>query len=125
MGIDIKVAQFPESVTEGTLIEWHKQPGEPVHQDDLLAEIETDKVVFEVLAPDDGIMGELLSREGDTVSSEQVIAHLQPAEVTDLSQAAQTASAPPATDQCGYLAHRPGGQKTDCRKQPGSTTHSG
>lgn len=99
MGIDIKVAQFPESVTEGTLIEWHKQPGEPVHQDDLLAEIETDKVVFEVLAPDDGIMGELLSREGDTVSSEQVIAHLQPAEVTDLSQAAQTASAPPATDK--------------------------
>ncbi|MGD8577474.1 MAG: 2-oxoglutarate dehydrogenase complex dihydrolipoyllysine-residue succinyltransferase [Thiohalophilus sp.] len=99
MGIDIKVAQFPESVTEGTLIEWHKQPGEPVHQDELLAEIETDKVVFEVLAPEDGIMGELLAHAGDTVSSEQVIAHLQPAEVTDLSQAAQASSAPPSTDK--------------------------
>lgn len=75
MAINIKVAQFPESVTEGTLIEWHKQPGDAVHQDDLLAEIETDKVVFEVQAPEDGVLKELLVQQGDTVSSEQVIAH--------------------------------------------------
>ncbi|TDY03915.1 2-oxoglutarate dehydrogenase complex dihydrolipoyllysine-residue succinyltransferase [Thiohalophilus thiocyanatoxydans] len=81
MAIDIKVAQFPESVSEGTLIEWHKQPGETVRQDELLAEIETDKVVFEVNAPEDGVLDDLLVQQGDTVSSEQVIARMQPGDV--------------------------------------------
>jgi 2-oxoglutarate dehydrogenase E2 component (dihydrolipoamide succinyltransferase) len=76
MTIDIKVPQFPESVAEGTLIDWHKHKGDSVKQDDLLAEIETDKVVFEVQAMEDGVMDEILVDEGGTVSSEQVIARM-------------------------------------------------
>ncbi len=78
MAIDIKVPQFPESVAEGTLIEWHKHRGDAVRQDDLLAEIETDKVVFEVQALEDGIMQDILVDKGGTVSSEQVIARMKP-----------------------------------------------
>lgn len=105
MAIDIKVAQFPESVTEGTLIEWHKQPGETVRQDELLAEIETDKVVFEVNAPEDGVLGDLLVQPGDTVSSEQVIARMQAGDVPRSdSESAGTpakAEAPPRTEATG------------------------
>ncbi|MDR9437474.1 MAG: 2-oxoglutarate dehydrogenase complex dihydrolipoyllysine-residue succinyltransferase [Thiohalophilus sp.] len=104
MAIDIKVAQFPESVTEGTLIEWHKQPGEPVRQDELLAEIETDKVVFEVNAPEDGVLGDLLVQQGDTVSSEQVIARMQAGDVPQ-----------PDTESSGTPA------KTKTPSQTGST----
>lgn len=52
--MDIKAPTFPESITEGTVAQWHKQPGESVRRDELLADIETDKVVIEVVAPDDG-----------------------------------------------------------------------
>ncbi|MDH5694391.1 MAG: dihydrolipoamide succinyltransferase, partial [Gammaproteobacteria bacterium] len=65
MSIEIKVPVFPESVTDGTLVSWHKQPGDPVEQDDVVAEIETDKVVFEVPAPEDGVLGEHIVAEGD------------------------------------------------------------
>lgn len=99
MTIDIKVAQFPESVSEGTLIEWHKQPGETVHQDELLAEIETDKVVFEVNAPEDGKLGDLLVQQGDTVSSEQVIARMQPGDIP-----ASTADATDTREQAATRA---------------------
>ncbi|MDY6978663.1 MAG: 2-oxoglutarate dehydrogenase complex dihydrolipoyllysine-residue succinyltransferase [Pseudomonadota bacterium] len=105
MATDIKVAQFPESVTEGTLIEWHKQPGETVRQDDLLAEIETDKVVFEVNAPEDGVMGDLLVQQGDTVSSEQVIARMQAGDAapsdTESAGTPAKADAPSRTESTG------------------------
>ncbi len=105
MAIDIKVAQFPESVTEGTLIEWHKQPGEAVRQDELLAEIETDKVVFEVNAPEDGVMGDLLVQQGDTVSSEQVIARMQAGDAapsdTESAGTPAKAEAPSRTESTG------------------------
>ena len=72
--MDIKAPTFPESITEGTVAQWHKQPGEPVNRDDLLADIETDKVVIEVVAPDDGMLLEVLKAEGEIVESEEVIA---------------------------------------------------
>ncbi|MDZ7661561.1 2-oxoglutarate dehydrogenase complex dihydrolipoyllysine-residue succinyltransferase [Thiohalophilus sp.] len=110
MAIDIKVAQFPESVTEGTLIEWHKQPGEAVRQDELLAEIETDKVVFEVNAPEDGVMGDLLVQQGDTVSSEQVIARMQAGDAvpsdTESSEAPAKAQTPPQSKPEGEAEPR-------------------
>lgn len=74
MTIEIKAPTFPESIADGTIALWHKQPGEPVKRDDLLVDIETDKVVLEVVAPADGTLKELLAAEGDTVLSEQVIA---------------------------------------------------
>jgi len=51
MSIEIKAPTFPESVADGTVATWHKKPGEPVQRDELLVDIETDKVVLEVVAP--------------------------------------------------------------------------
>ena len=78
--MDIKAPTFPESITEGTVAQWHKQPGEMVRRDDLLADIETDKVVIEVVAPDDGALSEILKSEGDVVLSEEVIARFETGE---------------------------------------------
>lgn len=74
MSKDIKAPQFPESVADGSIASWYKQPGEAVKRDELLVDIETDKVVLEVVAPCDGALSEILKGEGDTVLSEEVIA---------------------------------------------------
>lgn len=73
MSTEITVPVFPESVTEGTVLAWHKQPGEPLTRGELLAEIETDKVVFEVPAPENGLLTEISTPAGATVKSGQVI----------------------------------------------------
>jgi 2-oxoglutarate dehydrogenase E2 component (dihydrolipoamide succinyltransferase) len=70
---DIKVPVFSESVSEGTLLTWHKQPGDAVQRGDVLAEIETDKVVLEVTAQADGVLQSIARNEGDTVLSEEVL----------------------------------------------------
>ena len=74
MSIEIKAPTFPESVADGTVATWHKQPGEAVSRDDLIVDIETDKVVLEVVAPADGSLAEIIKGEGDTVLSDEVIA---------------------------------------------------
>jgi 2-oxoglutarate dehydrogenase E2 component (dihydrolipoamide succinyltransferase) len=76
MATEIKVPAFPESVTDGTLSAWRKQPGEAVREGEVLAEVETDKVVFEVPAPADGVMEEQLVAAGATVVSGQVLGRL-------------------------------------------------
>jgi 2-oxoglutarate dehydrogenase E2 component (dihydrolipoamide succinyltransferase) len=75
MTIEIKAPQFPESVAEGTIASWHKQAGQAVKQDELLVDIETDKVVLEVVAPCDGQLSKILVPAGSTVQSQQVLAH--------------------------------------------------
>lgn len=74
MSTDIKAPQFPESVQDGSVATWHKKVGEFVSRDELLVDIETDKVVLEVVAPADGSLTEILKEEGDTVESQQVLA---------------------------------------------------
>lgn len=74
MSIEIKAPTFPESVADGTIATWHKKPGEAVKRDELIVDIETDKVVLEVVAPADGSIAEILKGEGDTVQSNEVIA---------------------------------------------------
>lgn len=74
MASDIKAPQFPESVAEGTVATWHKQPGDPVLRDELLVDIETDKVVLEVVAPADGTLEKILKAEGEVVDSLEVLA---------------------------------------------------
>ncbi|MBY6188442.1 2-oxoglutarate dehydrogenase complex dihydrolipoyllysine-residue succinyltransferase [Marinobacter hydrocarbonoclasticus] len=74
MSIEIKVPVLPESVADATIATWHVQPGEAVSRDQNLVDIETDKVVLEVVAPEDGQLAEILHGEGDTVLAEQVIA---------------------------------------------------
>ncbi|NDF58615.1 MAG: dihydrolipoamide succinyltransferase, partial [Burkholderiaceae bacterium] len=73
---DVKVPQLSESVAEATLLQWKKKPGEAVAQDEILIEIETDKVVLEVPAPSAGVMGEILVADGGTVVADQVIAKI-------------------------------------------------
>ncbi|MCP4413484.1 MAG: 2-oxoglutarate dehydrogenase complex dihydrolipoyllysine-residue succinyltransferase [Gammaproteobacteria bacterium] len=74
MSIEIKVPVLPESVADASIAVWHKKPGEPVEQDENLVDIETDKVVLEVVAPDYGVLEEIIHNEGDIVAAEQVIA---------------------------------------------------
>jgi len=74
MTIEIKAPSFPESIAEGTVATWYKQPGEAVQRDELIVDIETDKVVLEVVAPANGAITKVLKGEGDTVLSNEVIA---------------------------------------------------
>lgn len=90
MSVEIKAPIFPESVADGTVATWHKKPGEAVKRDELIVDIETDKVVLEVLAPADGVISNVLKQEGDTVLSQEVLA-------TFTEGAAATASAPEAS----------------------------
>ena len=79
--MDIKAPTFPESITEGSVAVWHKAPGEAVRRDDLLVDIETDKVVLEVVAPADGKLSRIVKQEGDIVASEELLATFEPGEV--------------------------------------------
>lgn len=83
MSIEIKAPTFPESVQEGSIATWHKKPGETVTRDDLLVDIETDKVVLEVVAPADGTLEKTHKEEGDTVLSNEIIASIAEAVVVD------------------------------------------
>ncbi len=83
MSIEIKAPTFPESVQEGSIATWHKKPGETVARDDLLVDIETDKVVLEVVAPADGTLEKTHKEEGETVLSNEVIASIIEGKVID------------------------------------------
>ena len=73
MAIEIKSPTFPESVADGTVANWVKKEGEQVNQDEIIAEIETDKVVLEVVAPTNGVLTKIIKKEGDVVNSAEVI----------------------------------------------------
>ena len=90
MTIDIKVPVLPESVADATIATWHKQPGEAVKRDENLVDIETDKVVLEVVAPDDGVLEEIIHQEGGTVAAEQVIAKFKAGLIAVASNIATT-----------------------------------
>ena len=77
MAIEIKAPAFPESVADGEVAAWHKQEGESVSRDELIVEIETDKVVMEVVAPEDGVISKIHAQEGETIESEQLLATLE------------------------------------------------
>ncbi len=77
MATEIKAPVFPESVADGTVAAWHKKVGEAVKRDEVLADIETDKVVLEVVAPADGVLSSIAKNEGDTVLSGEVLAQFE------------------------------------------------
>lgn len=81
MTIEILVPDLPESVADATVATWHKQPGDAVSRDDILVEIETDKVILEVPAPEDGVLEAIIEVEGATVLSKQLLAKLKPGAV--------------------------------------------
>ncbi|WP_374253563.1 2-oxoglutarate dehydrogenase complex dihydrolipoyllysine-residue succinyltransferase [Acinetobacter brisouii] len=90
MATEIKAPVFPESVADGTIATWHKKVGEPVSRDEVICDIETDKVVLEVVAPADGSLVAIVKDEGDTVLSSEVIAQFE---------AGAAAAAAPAVEQ--------------------------
>jgi len=77
MAIEIKAPQFPESVADGTIATWYKKVGEAVSRDELIVDIETDKVVLEIVAPEDGVICEIIKDEGDVVLSQELIARFE------------------------------------------------
>ncbi|WP_158904093.1 2-oxoglutarate dehydrogenase complex dihydrolipoyllysine-residue succinyltransferase [Burkholderia sp. L27(2015)] len=111
--VEVKVPQLSESVSEATMLQWKKRPGQYVAQDEILIEIETDKVVLEVPAPAAGVLAQVIRQDGDTVAAEEVIAKIDteakestsPMEVRPVSDATPAAAAPaaaaaaPAADQ--------------------------
>ncbi|EPV2319105.1 2-oxoglutarate dehydrogenase complex dihydrolipoyllysine-residue succinyltransferase [Pseudomonas aeruginosa] len=98
MAIEIKAPTFPESVADGTVATWHKKPGEAVKRDELIVDIETDKVVIEVLAEADGVLAEIIKNEGDTVLSNELLGKLNEggAAAPAAPAAAASAAAPAA-----------------------------
>ncbi|MEI2780829.1 MAG: 2-oxoglutarate dehydrogenase complex dihydrolipoyllysine-residue succinyltransferase [Candidatus Competibacter sp.] len=95
MTIEVKVPTLPESVADGTLVNWKKRPGEAVKRGENLVDLETDKVVLDIPAPADGVLGAILRQEGETVATGDVIATLE--ESAGAEVAAPTAvAAPPA-----------------------------
>ena len=102
MIVEVNVPVFAESITEGTLLAWHKKIGEAVARDEILVDIETDKVVLEVPAPQAGVLVEVIVNEGDTVTSQQVLAKIDteaaavsaaPAQAAPAAEAAAPAAA--------------------------------
>ncbi|MGD8908992.1 MAG: 2-oxoglutarate dehydrogenase complex dihydrolipoyllysine-residue succinyltransferase [Chromatiales bacterium] len=102
MSIELRVPQLPESVSDATILSWHKQPGEAVEQDEALVDLETDKVVLEVPAPQAGVLKEIRFSDGDTVQAEDVLGLIEagaavasaPAAEEDLSQDEVSALSP-------------------------------
>ena len=80
MSIEVKVPQLPESVTDATLVSWHKSVGDPVARDENLVDLETDKVVLEVPAPTSGVLKEIRIEDGTTVTSGEVLAVIEEGE---------------------------------------------
>jgi 2-oxoglutarate dehydrogenase E2 component (dihydrolipoamide succinyltransferase) len=106
MSIEIRVPALPESIADATLVAWHKQPGEAFKRDDNLADLETDKVVLEVPAPADGVMGDHKFEVGATVTEGQVLAQITPGAAPAASAAApaQPPAAAPAAPAAAKAA---------------------
>ena len=92
MTVEVRVPQLPESVSDATLVAWHKQPGDSVRRDENLADLETDKVVLEVPSPVDGVIQELKAETGSTVTSGELLAV-----IAEGAAAAAAAAAPAET----------------------------
>ena len=104
--IEIRTPTFAESISEGTVAVWHKAVGETVKRDDVLLDVETEKVVIEIFAPADGVVAEILKAEGEVVESEDLLGRLRevvadegidtPAPVAETSRALPVAASPAA-----------------------------
>ena len=103
MAIEIKAPTYPESVQEGTLATWYKHAGDSVSRDELIVDIETDKVVLEVVAPASGILAEVFKAEGDIVLSNEILARIEEGAAETASPAA--AKVEPDTEIGGTLVN--------------------
>ncbi len=134
--VEVKVPQLSESVAEATLLQWKKKPGEAVAMDEILIEIETDKVVLEVPAPSAGVLAELVVADGGTVVSDQLIARID-TEGKASAAAPAAAAAPASAPSAPAAGSATGGAKSgiampaaaklmaDAGMAPGSVAGSG
>src|SRR5687767_2933455 len=112
--VEVKVPQLSESVAEATMLQWKKKPGEAVAIDEILIEIETDKVVLEVPAPAAGVLSEIVAPDGATVVAEQLIAKIDTAAKAGAAAPAAAPAAPAAAPAPAAAAAAPaGGSKGD------------
>ncbi len=95
MQIEVKVPVLAESVAEATLLDWHKRTGESVRRDEVLVELETDKVVLEIAAPEEGVLTEIRYPTGSTVRSEEVVAVID-SEAKIIEKTVEPEQVPPA-----------------------------
>ena len=135
--VEVKVPQLSESVAEATMLQWKKKVGDTVEMDEILIEIETDKVVLEVPAPAAGVLSELLMADGSTVTAEQLIARIDtdgkvaatsaaPAQAAPVAATASVAVAPAASNSMAGVA-MPAAAKlmADNQLAPGSVAGTG
>jgi len=132
--VEVKVPQLSESVAEATLLQWKKKPGDAVAMDEILIEIETDKVVLEVPAPAAGVLGQIVKGDGSSVVSGEVIAMIDAegkAAATAPAPAPATAAAPaaatkaPAAGAAGVAMPAAAKQMADAGLPPGSVPGTG
>ena len=116
--VEVKVPQLSESVAEATLLQWKKKPGEAVAMDEILIEIETDKVVLEVPAPAAGVLAEIVVADGGTVAADQLIA--QHRHRRQAGAAAPAGSAAPAAGAARQRRGRAAAARPawPCRRRP-------
>ena len=105
MSIEVKVPQLPESVSDATLLSWHKRAGQPVTRDENLVDLETDKVVLEVPAPVSGVLQEIRIADGTTVTSGEILAVIEEGEVA--AAESSVASDKPAVKPAPTAADKP------------------
>jgi 2-oxoglutarate dehydrogenase E2 component (dihydrolipoamide succinyltransferase) len=135
--VEVKVPQLSESVAEATMLQWKKKVGDTVEMDEILIEIETDKVVLEVPAPAAGVLSELLMADGSTVTAEQLIARIDtdgkvaaptaaPTQVAPAAATTRLAAAPVASNSMAGVA-MPAAAKlmADNQLAPGSVAGTG
>src|ERR687893_2303787 len=103
---EIKMPQMGESVTEGTVLEWHKQVGDPVEADETVVEVSTDKVDAEVPAPADGVIAEILVEPDETVPVGTVLARVAVGAVAGEVEAASNGAPAASSDGVGDVADR-------------------
>src|SRR5690606_4952912 len=108
--VEVKVPQLSESVAEATLLQWHKKVGESVGRDENLIDIETDKVVLELPAPDSGVITEILAEDGATVVADQVIAVIDTEAKAGATAPKAPAAAPAPAASPAPAQHAPGSQ---------------
>lgn len=116
MKIEIKVPQLPESVSEAVLLNWHKKSGQFVKREENLIDLETDKVVLELPAPEDGALVEIVGKPGDTVTSGQLIAYLDTSVKPEA--AAPVAEAPVAQTPAATTSAAPAASASDVKAMP-------
>ena len=116
MTSEIKVPTLPESIADALIVTWHKKEGDSVSRDEVLVDIETDKVVLEVPASEDGVLGKIIEAEGTTVVAHQVIGSIEEGSAAEPAMAAVQAVDTTASNDAAANDGTPGQTSPSVRK---------